>query len=77
MGVIEINGLTATIALALIIIGPASGVWSGLLIKNLTAIVKEYKEETSILLKELQRKTAENAEAISAIEAVMEYRKTK
>lgn len=74
---IEINGLMAAIALALIIIGPASGVWSGLLIKNLTQRIQEDREDTRSWLKGLQSTVEGNTSDISGIKAVMEDRKDR
>jgi len=74
---IEISAVQALIALCFVVIGPASGVWSGLLIKNLTQRIEEDREDTRSWLKGLQSKTDENSKNIAEVIAVMQDRKNR
>jgi hypothetical protein len=75
--VIEISGLQALIALCFVILGPASGVWSGLLIKNLTQRIGEDRDDTRSWLKGLQAKMEENTKNIAEVIAVMKDRQER
>jgi len=82
--VIELNGITVVIGLLLIIIGPASGIWSGLKINAVTQRLDSMSErwdddhkDIRSWLRSLQGKVEENVGEVSAIKAVMEDRKDR
>ena len=81
---IELNGITVIVGLLLIIIGPASGIWSGLKINTVTqrldSMTERWDEEHKDIrswLRGLQGKAEEGAQDISAIKAVMQDRKDR
>jgi len=82
--VIELNIFTVLIGLVMIIIGPASGIWSGLKINTVTQrldlLVKGWDEDradTRSWLNNLQEKTEDNTKHIGEVKAVMEDRKDR
>lgn len=81
---IELSGVTVVIGLLLILVGPASGIWSGLKIdavtKRLESMSERWDEDHKDIrewLKNLQDKVADNSESIVGITAVMKDRKER
>ncbi len=77
---IEINAVIAVIALLLIIVGPASGIWSGLKISAVSQRIDTMSdgiEDIRSWLKGMQGEVGENKSDISAIKAVMEDREKR
>lgn len=77
---IEVNILTAIVGLLLVIIGPASGIWSGLktnAVSQRIDMMSDGIEDIRSWLKGLQGEVKENTSNISAIKAVMEDREKR
>lgn len=81
---VEINAVTAIIGLLLILVGPASGIWSGLKINTVTQrldmMAKSWDEDHKDIrswLKGLQAEVKDNNSDISGIKAVMDDRKNR
>ena len=71
---IELNSMTVIIGLLFILIGPASGIWSGfkmnMIVQRLDFMAKQNnrdREETREWLKDLQLETSENRDAVNLL----------
>lgn len=85
---IEVNAIVAVVGLLLILVGPMSGIWSGLKINSVTqrldVLVKSWDEnrandrdwlkDLEEEAKELREKTEENSGSIKEVIAIMRER---